>query len=111
MTLAEETGGAVRDVSGLQITGTLAQTRLVGQCIDAGSQPFNRTCHLTGSASALTCRQQADSTDASNPRTEVFDFSGALGGGGLSGSATITVTGRSSGCTKTGSGSLPVSLR
>ena len=111
VTLAEETGGAVRDVSGLQITGTLAPTAQAGGCIDVGSQPFNRTCQLTGSASALTCRQQADSTDANNPRTEVFDFSGALGGGGLSGSATITVTGRSSGCTKTGSGSLPVSLR
>ncbi|HUG55225.1 MAG TPA: hypothetical protein VMR21_16580 [Vicinamibacteria bacterium] len=111
VTLVEESGGTVRDASGLQLTGTLAEIRT--QCIPGGSNPFSRTCTLSGPPSALACR--AEQTGGDGSRTDVFEFAGALGGGALTGNVTLTESGRSqipSGtCTSTASGRFPLTLR
>jgi hypothetical protein len=111
VTLEEESNGSVKDVSGLRLTGTFTEIRFTGGCVAVGNMPFERFCKLSGSASALTCRSQNEG----GPITNVFEFSGALSGGAITGNVTLSESGRlqSPGglCTIEGSGGFPVSLR
>jgi hypothetical protein len=88
VTLEEDSDGSVKDVSGLQLTGTQTQTRISGSCNPIGTSPFGRSCKLGGRAGALTCRQENETATRGSAK-QVFEFSGALGGGALTGTVTL----------------------
>jgi len=108
VTLEEDSNGSVTDVSGLELTGTQAETRITGSCTSLGTSPFSRGCRLAGPAGALTCRH--DNVAASPGGSQVFEFSGTLTGEALTGTATLDDRQPSPVC-QTGSARFPLSLR
>jgi hypothetical protein len=118
VTLEEDSNGSVKDVSGLQLTGMQTETRISGMCTPIGTSPFGRSCRLDGPAGALTCRQENETSPSRGSAKQVFEFSGALAGGALTGNATLDDRSEnvdpSPNCTtsnSTGSARFPLNLR
>jgi hypothetical protein len=117
VTLEEGSDGSVKDVSGLQLTGTQAETRITGSCTPIGTSPFGRFCKLGGPAGALTCRQENETATRGSAK-QVFEFSGALAGGALTGNARLDDRSQDvdpnpncSTSNQTGSAQFPLNLR
>ena len=109
----EESNGSVQDLSGFQATGTSTAIRVIGAgCSPLGPFPFGRSCRLAGSPGAITCRSESTAEGL----TSVTEFSGALRGGVITGTATISDVGRGGvapggSCEQTGSGTFTVEMR
>jgi hypothetical protein len=86
VTLSEGSGGPSR----LQITGTMAEVRVVGGCSPGGSIGLGRGCDLSGPTSALTCRSENNGPTNNGTQNFVTEFSGGLSGGAVTGNVTFT---------------------
>lgn len=105
----EESNGSV---SGDFMTdGTKTPARiLVGSPCTRPTTPITFGCKFTGSAAGFKCESRFEAADFRS----TYEFSAALSGGGITGTVTVTASGRSGGvgdCTQMESGSFTVTLR